>query len=1061
MKLKINHNLLFILLLVSGSVLADDRPAPASGAWVNGAAIQRAASGQFHIANPADQITGPINLGATYTGNYVSPRLDTPPGFGFSSLYMATDDFTHNPLFNPIKFRSSVTLSTTEFENINIDPRTFLPSTLHGIRQELTIDNSCGPSETRGDLSEIADITDWTRCYTDRRTNAQNPNYSDQTLLYEDQRICECLRTSRFEPVATIMRDNAEINRTYRHISSTFNQQMSEHWNKPESPLNETMNNVLDGLMFQSLNVLKDRDLMSAYSANLFVENPNGPNVQFKEDGSISLNLKREPEARLVTADEPYAPGQCLSPRDFIAMRQFPRGEDLTFIQADLNAPFDPNAFNFNKLEEDYQEMMKKPVAERGQPENRLKIKQLKAKLKFLNRNPLIKYLMGSEAVGVAENSSNLVEGAMNRVIDGINNISYLSEKSRLFNIMKILARPDCVRDSECKNEYQTQLKNFFKREEAMLMTKVEAQKDIEKKVKRQIDQTNYFESTGARPPVTRRSVLDEFLAQYNLPAPSTCDPDINGDDAEKCLDIYAGYCRTLDRVAPNPAEASPVDREIADTLEEDLKDDFNPDYATNEAFQEANDRFCNTKRGGAFRRDFSINEYVQNECRKQSNAQHCPPRTERDWSYFRTKYDGTREIDDAHDRMLAGVDGENGKGGSELMGRDDFNAAIVPTNGNPFRPFDRYAERERIFESETVSVRNRSNEEPDYSQATTSSTSSRSFVREDSQPDNFVNYSTIDSSQTVVSNNSQLNSSTEDQRVQDMDQTRRQEMLEDWEREYGIWKDRYGSDKSPATAAQDSQYRTEISTLRALLDQQRQISDQQYQLLNDAIAARNRLEQENIAQNEERIRQRDRSRNSQNSDASFISGNTDDGLPVRSPASVTEQVLSSSGASGGGQNTGGSASVGGASGGGRSSASIGPSGSSDSVAREEAKLVNLRQSSDGSIIIVPSGNGSGVSPNAITVPVSDEQYRILQTNPRGLNLSQIERSIPQDQIARLEQNGEIILLLQNGDNPPFEVKVEKKDNRLVYRLRDSSGREQSPIRRVFTRNALLNNLVQ
>src|SRR5690606_7129492 len=159
------------------------------------------------------------------------------------------------------------------------------------------------------------------------------------------------------------------------------------------------------------------------------------------------------------------------------------------------------------------------------------KIKKLKAKLRFLNRNPLIKYVMGAEKVGVAENSAKLDPEARDRVTDGVNETNYLEEKTRLFNIMKTLTRPECKNIFACKDDYQDSLKDFFEREEAMLMTKLEAQKDIEKKVRRQIDQTNYFESTGARPPVTSRSVLDEFLARYNLPAPSTCDPSITSDD--------------------------------------------------------------------------------------------------------------------------------------------------------------------------------------------------------------------------------------------------------------------------------------------------------------------------------------------------------------------------------------------------------------------------------------------------------------------------------------------------------------------------------------------------
>ena len=79
--------------------------------------------------------------------------------------------------------------------------------------------------------------------------------------------------------------------------------------------------------------------------------------------------------------------------------------------------------------------------------------------------------------------------------------------------------------------------------------------------------------------------------------------------------------------------------------------------------------------------------------------------------------------------------------------------------------------------------------------------------------------------------------------------------------------------------------------------------------------------------------------------------------------------------------------------------------------------------------------------------------------NPTGLSLNQIEKSIPPEQISRLEKSGEITLLLKNGSNPPFEVKVSRVDNKLVYSLKDKDGKDQAPVRRVHTRQALESQL--
>jgi hypothetical protein len=124
-------------------------------------------------------------------------------------------------------------------------------------------------------------------------------------------------------------------------------------------------------------------------------------------------------------------------------------------------------------------------------------------------------------------------------------------------------------------------------------------------------------------------------------------------------------------------------------------------------------------------------------------------------------------------------------------------------------------------------------------------------------------------------------------------------------------------------------------------------------------------------------------------------------------------------------------------------------------VAREEAKLVGLRNGSNGALTLENIGKSNLGRANAIAINLSDEQYRLIQSNPNAVNLSQLEKNIPQDQIDRLEKTGQIILLLQNGSNPPFEVKVERKNKRLVLSRMDKEGKPQEPVRRIHTLSGL------
>jgi len=242
---------------------------------------------------------------------------------------------------------------------------------------------------------------------------------------------------------------------------------------------------------------------------------------------------------------------------------------------------------------------------------------------------------------------------------------------------------------------------------------------------------------------------------------------------------------------------------------------------------------------------------------------------------------------------------------------------------------------------------------------------------------------------------------------------------------------------------------KAKIEALETLLSQQRKLTEDQYKLLNSAIsnqqiAQASKAVAPALAQNTDKeAMEKARVRSHSGFTTTAMANGTLSDETMRGPASIKEnQTNTSAGNSG-------AASLQ------RSSSSSGARASADSVAREEAKLVNLRRFPDGSITIESASKGGQVAPNAITVPVSDEQYRLLQSNPGALSLSQIEKSIPKEQLAELEKSGQIILVLQNGENPPFEVKVEKKDNKLVYQLQDQQGNKVNPIQRVYTRQAL------
>lgn len=257
----------------------------------------------------------------------------------------------------------------------------------------------------------------------------------------------------------------------------------------------------------------------------------------------------------------------------------------------------------------------------------------------------------------------------------------------------------------------------------------------------------------------------------------------------------------------------------------------------------------------------------------------------------------------------------------------------------------------------------------------------------------------------------------------------------------------------NPEDKAREESYKREIESLKQLLDGQKKLTEQQSKLLNDKIKKQTTLD--STESSDAATPNKSRSASSERELSPFSSANSASSVaqtdsPNRTPASFSEAAKvgnashSSSAARGGSSSTAKSSSL-------RSAESL------DSLSREQAKLVNLRQYPDGSISVENVAANS--SANAITLPVTDEQYRILLVNPTGLSLNQIEKKIPAEQISKLEKSGEIIILLKNGSNPPFEVKVTKVDNKLVYSLKDKNGKDQVPVKRVYTRQALENQL--
>lgn len=859
-------------------------------------------------------------------------------------------------------------------------------------------------------LQKAAQDMNWGQCFEGKLSYTRDAKSSEKELLGKDQEICGCLRGWSKQPaVQQVMAGN-----------------MGDLVKKKSKEIPQLeLNRILTGMMFQTVSLTGDYDLAAIWGHNLYDSS--------NEPGKSSL--KFIPPDYVFADKVPYPDGQCFSPRHYFQFKQRPNN----IVKQGLSegTQFKESDWNYKLLQVRYQELMALSPSDRERKTREIVV--VKEKLKFLSRNPLIKYAFGS-----TDTSD-----------------KFMASKMNVLKAMNLLNNPECQSlSSDCSKQYNEALTQVFHGEGVMKAIREEARADHDARV----EARRKKDLMTTKGDVTQRSIVNQFMANYGLKSPDVCEPD--SPNRIECLEIYSGYCKTLDNYKDDISNMSnrKMDPKILDDLDQEISNEMNPDIATNEGFRRFNQRHCGIPRKNDDGKESTFEQFVTNYCTDSKN-EGCKKGSADDYFKLRSKwaelYPDNRAIartsgaDASEDEAVQRFN--NGGGGvaeasaatadnaKRNMGQEQSEDALAQQARDQADRRDR--SRIAGFFGGGDKSGDKGDEKPfmvGWGQAvanTMGATPTQDYS------------SSFDDAPIMNYNNSYITPPTqttqavaEVPKVEQMSEAQRQEMLGQWQKEYDSWKKEKGEDMSQADVAKDNALRQEIATLRSLLAQQQQLSEQQFKMLNEAIAAKSAR---SSASEAAKVEERTESKKPQSQFASAsrsIASAEDDSEAVRAAASVKEQKFTTSGANSG-ASTANSVSA-------KRSGSA--DSSSDSVAREEAKLVNLRRYADGSITIESAGPGGGAaSGNAITVPVSDEQYRMLQSNPNGLNLTQIEKSIPKDQIAKLERSGEIIILLRNGSNPPFEVKVEKKDNRLVYSLKDKNGNSQAPVRRVFTRQAL------
>ena len=917
--------------------------------------------------------------------------------------------------------------------------------------QSLSVDPYCAPEDKDSLSSQLIP-----KCWEKKSPLDEAKVSSEAQLLKNDHEICQCLRDPN--------RTKLESIRQLMMAGSIILQDEDSEENRIEifkdnvRALQVELKQQRDGLGFSAYAMSQDTKFTNAYlqpstaTSDIAHTAPltsclngvckldggrhNQVDDQDKEIQKIisKFNVPENVDDALFK-DKVFHPDQCISAREYLAFTQLPSDNLLKEkIKKTSLDSFDENGWNHFELLNQYDQQMSLS----DQKKNKNKIMELKAKLIFLNRNPMIKTLLAADTdMSLVEKNKNISgdkKREIQRKFSSLNG-SLPSMKKELLKILKEFVKNK--NSMSGVSDYQKKLKRFFVKPVVGELIEIEFEKQEYKKMSMIKDPENF----RPRNNLSHKSVVDRFIAKTGLGNPNDC----NSEKLEimDCVNIYSRYCKVLDKsmVQVSRAERNPA---FVDDLRESTMNDFNPDFNTNSDFKRYNNLICGMKRSKSSNKNDSIDffTYKYRKCRLRitGDCDNSPESLIALRKKFVKEYDqinslnkGLSNIENLDD-FLANQDLKPIKD-VKVPSKTDFRKRL----GKGFALID-IADSWGIPSQESVVSTNVVKADPNESPSNRASLDNGAVERE------FYNYQNT----TPLAAKGQSTDFNGD-KIEKMTETGRKNLLNEWETQYDDWKKSKGTGDllNPKDSTTDAALRSEISTLKALLAQQQQLSQEQYQLLNNAITSK---KMKSISETDAQAKPPVKRSSSENSTPIFGSPSKDSLQDSsRTPANFKEAQAASVGS--------GTVplptrkfsfkpSIG--------SANASADSSPDSVIREQSKLINLRQFSDGSIQInsVPKAENGGA--NAISLDVSDNEYQDLQDKKSELKLDQIKKRISQDHIDKVEKNGEITILLRNGNRPPFELKVQKKDNKLVYSLKDKNGNDQDPIKRVHTRKALV-----
>jgi hypothetical protein len=845
----------------------------------------------------------------------------------------------------------------------------------------------------------LSERLNWNQCFS--RSKIAIPaedTRAQREALRGDFNVCDCLRDNRFESVKSIMDLKLSQNPLIPEGSQEYKQQRIS--NKAGS-IREFAERTVSGISLQSRSITSrdkgSEDFSSAYQEIMFPRS--SQSTSSRGEGNEGLSIRRGNKSlhlNLNVRDLSNVPFDafeidsvpqrvCLSMRDFHLRRSLPIPQDKDVFTSLLNKDFKPDDWSFDQLRDRYRRLMRKsPQAKLA---SKAEIQELKTKLTFLHRNPMIRFFMSSELKGLNDETKNRMNAK---------NFNLDAKKKDLFQQLKeILTLESCYQKdaSSCLEKFNNQLRNFFTGNDGLIIANL-TRLQIGRSIDDLVDQDEQISNPSQDP--IQAAQMTEFSNKYGISRPENCMVDASQDQAVNtsisCLQKMSAYCRHIDLVRDDFFKQEDLSSEefnlVRDTLEDDFKNDFNFNPQTNEDYQKANELACNsTPRDPSIegleevvvaasrfprpQRDSETSSSSEQAFSDPSCAPFCLSR--RDEQNNTTKSFSSDELDevDVSSRRIS----RSPAGDSEVSSGADSQATLNPqdlAHQNPSAPY---------FMGPTSPL-------PDEVRAQGAQLSEQDLARKEVQEE-LIN---------------ELEQKVEEVKAENPSSPELAQMQQD-----------LTSVRSAFTQSQ----MTNSSLLKRIqeLERAQEILSRYNLTPRSAPTVENPAEMPSSTE-DRRSSQALRSENQKSAEAE---------RRALRPTEFQESSFSYASSSG--------------------RRRVSADSTEDAIRREESKLVRIDQRDNGSLTISSIPRSQLPSANGIAVEVPMAIYQNIQSNPEGIDLTQI--NLPPTQLDQVKDKPFTLLLTSPGSDQSIRVQVQIKNSRVVRVDQNQDGKPDRAVQTI------------